>query len=57
MTRQARIPAPMEMEVVAMLARGDTQVSIRDVIEEKYGRRLSAGVFSYIKKRYQTIAL
>lgn len=41
----------IEMEIVALLARGDIYDTIRETILSKYNRSISAGVITAIKKR------
>lgn len=46
-----RLNNAIEMEIVAMIARGDTYPTIREVVEKKYERNISAGLITTIKKR------
>lgn len=50
----SRMDMPIEMKVVAYMARGDTYEVIRQAIFDEFGQRPSKGVLSAIKKRNQT---
>lgn len=46
-----RLPLPIEMHVVALIARGDTYDNIRADVLGRFERGISAGVITAIKKR------
>lgn len=49
-----RLPLAIEMKIVALLARGDKYETIRDIIEQEEGRRISKAVITATKARNTT---